>query len=119
MLGELLVIVGAELILQAAVTAMTLHDRRMDVLSGNYFSNQESRILSLDWNINWLTRLIERERKMRRMKHAPVRASNNSRPRSSPPGPSAPRRHGRIVETIFLNRRLTLIPLNPGLSDVH
>jgi hypothetical protein len=55
MLGELLVIVGAELILLVSIAAMILHDLRMDVLSGRYFSNQGNQIVSLDWNIDELT----------------------------------------------------------------
>jgi hypothetical protein len=113
MLGELLVIVGAELILLVSIAAMTLHDLRMDVLSGRYFSNQGNQIVSLDWSIDELTRLVERERNEHRIGNAPVRASNDRRPR-----PSASRSHLRIIKTIFLNRRLAPIPLIPGLSDI-
>lgn len=112
MLSELLVIVGAEVILLLSIAAMTLYDLRMDVLSGRYFSNQGSQIGSPDWTIDWLTRLVERERKMHRTKSLPVRASNERR------RPLAPLSDGRIVETIFLYWRLTLISLIAGLSDI-
>jgi hypothetical protein len=47
MLGELLVIAGVELILLGSIAAITIHDRRMDVLSGRYFNNQECHSVSV------------------------------------------------------------------------
>jgi hypothetical protein len=68
MLDELLVIVSAELILLASIAAISLYGRRMDVLSGRYFSNPTDRAVSMGWNIDRLRRWVERERKVQRLR---------------------------------------------------
>ena len=61
---ELVVIIGAELVVLVAIAAMNLHNRRMDVLGGSY-SAAELYCATLGWNIDWSRRRIGRERAAR------------------------------------------------------
>jgi hypothetical protein len=105
MLDELLVIVGAELILLVSIAAMSLYGRRMDVLSGRHFSSATDRAVSQGWNIGRLRRWVEHERKVHRLKKARGRTSNAGRLR-----PSATLSRDRTMETISRNRRRSVHP---------
>jgi len=70
MMDELLVIIGAELILLVSIAAMSLRGRRMDVLSGHYLSNKRDRAILPGWNIGRLRRWVEREREANRLRKA-------------------------------------------------
>lgn len=113
MLDELLVIIGAELILLVSIAAMRLYGRRMDVVSGHYFSNETDRTVSLGWRIDWLRRWVERQREVHRVKKARVRTSNAGRP-----VPSAALGQDRTVETISRNRRRSRSPVILGSQEV-
>ena len=54
MLGELLVVVGLEVILLVSIAVMTIHNWRMDVLSGRYFGNDQSDQVMRDSGIEHL-----------------------------------------------------------------
>lgn len=112
-MDELLVIIGAELILLVSIAAMSLRGRRMDVLSGHYFSNETDRAVSPGWKIDRLRRWVEREREVHRLKKAWVQSSNAGRP-----GPSATLGLGRTAETISRNRRRSRSPIVPGSHEV-
>ena len=80
MLDELFVIVGAELILLTSIAVLILRARRMDVLSGRYFSNQADPSASLDRDIDFLPRSVERERAaVDRMRTGRLRVPNSWR----------------------------------------
>jgi hypothetical protein len=113
MLDELLVIIGAELILLVSIVALRLYGRRMDVLSGRYFSNATGRSVPLGWNIDRLRRWVEREREVHRLKKARARTSNAGRLRSS-----ATLSRDRTMETISRNRRRSRSPIIPGSHEV-
>lgn len=75
MLGELSVIICAELILLVSIAAMSLHGRRMDVLSGRYFGQEAERTASPGWRIGRLRRWIDRQR----LKKTLARASDTAK----------------------------------------
>ena len=54
MLEGLLVIIGMEVVLLVSIAAMTFHHRRMDVLSGRYFANDQSDHVTPDLGIEQL-----------------------------------------------------------------
>jgi hypothetical protein len=113
MWDELLVFVGAELILLVSIAAITLYGRRMDVLSGRYFSNTADRAVSLGWNIDRVRRWVERERKVHRLKKTRARTSNAGRLR-----PTAVPIRDRTMETISRNRRRSRSPIIPASPEV-
>jgi hypothetical protein len=113
MMDELIVIIGAELILLVSIAAMSLRDRRMDVLSGRYFSNKTDRSISRGWNIDRLRRWVEREGEAHRRKKAQARTSNAGRLR-----PWATLSRDRAMETISRNRRRSRSPIIPGSHQV-
>jgi hypothetical protein len=113
MMDELIVIIGAELILLVSIAAMSLRGRRMDVLSGHYFGNETDWAVSLGWNIDRLRRWVEREREVHRLKKARARTSNAGRLR-----PSAALSRDRAMETISRNRRRSRSTIIPGSQEV-
>lgn len=113
MLDELLVIIGAELILLISIVAMSIHGRPMDVLSGRYFSNATDRAVSPGWNIDRLRRWVERQQEVHPPKKARARASNAGRLR-----PSTTLSRDRTVETISRNRRRSRSPNISGSREV-
>jgi hypothetical protein len=112
MMDELLVIIGAELILVVSIAAMSLRGRRRDVLSGRYFSNETDRAVSPGWNMDRLRRWVEREREVHRPKK-PARTSSAGRLR-----PSATLSRDRTTDTISRNRRRSRSPIIAGSHEV-
>jgi hypothetical protein len=92
---------------------MNLYGRRMDVLSGRYFSSATDRAVSRGWNINRLQRWVEREREVHRPKKARARTLNAARLR-----PSATLSRDRTMETISRNRRRSRSPIIPASHEV-
>jgi hypothetical protein len=113
MLDELLVIIGAELILLVSIVAMSLYGRRMDVLSRRYFSNATDRAVSPGWNIDRLRWWVEREREVHRLKKARARTSNAGRLR-----PSATLSRDGTMETISRNQRRSRSPIIHSFHEV-
>ena len=90
MLHEVLVIIGMEVILLVSLAAMTFHRRRTDVLSGRYFSNDQSDDVMPDLDIEQLER-----GQIARQKSAPAPLDKRPRPPLSPRSePTSGRRWG-------------------------
>lgn len=90
MLGELFVIICAELILLVSIAAMSLHGRRLDVLSGRYFGNDAGQAVSPEWSIGRL-RLWVAPRRLKML----IRASQ-----TGASGLSVPTGRNRIAEAV-------------------
>src|ERR1700754_2783327 len=69
-MDELLVIIGAELILLASIVAMMVYGRRADVLSGRYFDEADRPVRPRSRMIKRLQRSITRNRVQRRARAA-------------------------------------------------
>ena len=90
MLHEVLVIIGMEVILLVSLAAMAIHRRRTDVLSGRYFSNDQSNDVMPDLDIERLER-----GQVARQKSAPAPLDKRPRPPLSPRSePTGGRRWG-------------------------
>ncbi len=104
MLAELHVIISVELILLVSIAAISLHGRRMDVLSGRYFRNRADRTISAVRNIGWLRQWVKRAQESHRLKKTRARASKTERS-----GQPASRGEGQIAKAIPQNRAQSVI----------
>ena len=76
MFEGLLVIIGMEVVLLVSIAAMTLHRRRMDVLSGRYFGNDQSDDVMPDFGIEQ----PEWERMAQQQRDVPALLDERSKP---------------------------------------
>jgi serine/threonine protein phosphatase 1 len=113
MIQELLVIIGMEVVLLVSIAAMTIHRRRMDVLSGRYFGNDQSDDVMPDLGIEQ----PECERTAQRQKDVPVAPLDQ---RSKPPLPrsSEPIRSRRWELWRSYIRRVTVARLSASAAQV-
>jgi hypothetical protein len=110
MSDELLVIIGAELILLVSIAAMKFYGTQMDVLSGHYFNNATDRPVSLGWKIDRLRWWVVGGHWLKKAR-APTLNAGRLRP-------SATSSRGRTVKTIPQNRRHSRSPVIPGSHEV-